>query len=199
MGKFNTKRKAYFKKSQKLKQAKLNKEIAEDEKFSSDIDEKDMSDLEASDQGSDNEEIETQKKVKKLVKKGSKVEDKEDQDEESSEEDDMAEGNDKNNQNDSDIDVDVAREIENMPSLSKGRWKNKQRLLLIGSRGINTKTRHLIDDMANLLPHAKKDVKVNKQQGFAQLNEIAEIKVLGQKKFFRKILKKKFRFFWKFF
>ena len=176
MGKFNTKRKAYFKKSQKLKQAKLNKEIAEDEKFSSDIDEKDMSDLEASDQGSDNEEIETQKKVKKLVKKGSKVEDKEDQDEESSEEE---EENDKSKENDSDIDVDVAREIENMPSLSKGRWKNKQRLLLIGSRGINTKTRHLIDDMANLLPHAKKDVKVNKQQGFAQLNEIAEIKVLG--------------------
>merc|ERR1739848_93182 len=122
MGKFATKRKAYFKKTQKIKQAKLNKEIAVDEKFSSDEDALDeiaqQSDLEASDQesasGSHNDD---------------EIEEATANDDIESEEED----------------VDVTREIENMPSLSKGRWKNRQRLLLIGSRGINTKTRHLID------------------------------------------------------
>lgn len=178
MGKFATKRKAYFKKTQKIKQAKLNKEIAADEKFSSDEDALDeiaqQSDLEASDQESDQEPSSEASKPTADTDDINEVEIESDEEEQ---------------------DVDVTREIENMPSLSKGRWKNKQRLLLIGSRGINTKTRHLIDDLSHLLPHAKKDVKVNKQQGFAQLNEIAEVKNCQNIIFFE-ARKKKDTFMW---
>merc|ERR1712048_94568 len=99
-----------------------------------------------------------------------------DADSSSEEEEDQDEENVNNENVEEPEDIDINREISNQPSLSKGRWKNRQRVLIVGSRGINTKVRHLIDDLSGLMPHSKKDVKINKQQGMQQLNELAEIK-----------------------
>lgn len=53
------------------------------------------------------------------------------------------------------------------------RYTNKQRVLLVGSRGINARQRHLLDDLGRLLPHHKKEPKVDEAR---VLNEIAELK-----------------------
>ena len=37
-------------------------------------------------------------------------------------------------------------------------WTNKSRTLIVCSRGATSKHRHLMLDLFNLLPHAKKDV-----------------------------------------
>jgi len=43
----------------------------------------------------------------------------------------------------------------------KGGFKNKQRLLVIASRGITHRFRHLMNDVMKLLPHSTKDAKVS--------------------------------------
>uniref|UniRef100_A0A8D0X2C0 Ribosome biogenesis protein BRX1 homolog n=1 Tax=Sus scrofa TaxID=9823 RepID=A0A8D0X2C0_PIG len=37
----------------------------------------------------------------------------------------------------------------------KGKWKNKERILIFSSRGINFRTRHLMQDLRMLMPHSK--------------------------------------------
>merc|ERR1712060_218097 len=113
MGKFNKKQSAIFKKRQKTKQRKLAEEIKNEEEIIEKVE--DMSDLEASD-----DEQEEQIPLADDV--------------------DSSEGEDnENDENASDQeDIDLSREISNQPSLSKGRWKNRQRVLIVGSRGVNT-------------------------------------------------------------
>uniref|UniRef100_A0A8C0B5J9 Ribosome biogenesis protein BRX1 homolog n=1 Tax=Buteo japonicus TaxID=224669 RepID=A0A8C0B5J9_9AVES len=36
-----------------------------------------------------------------------------------------------------------------------GKWKNKERVLIFSSRGINFRTRHLMQDLRTLMPHSK--------------------------------------------
>jgi len=43
-------------------------------------------------------------------------------------------------------------------------WLNKQRVLTVASRGISANGRHLMLDLHNLLPHSKKDAKVEKEE-----------------------------------
>ena len=38
-------------------------------------------------------------------------------------------------------------------------WKNKQRTLVLSSRGVTQRHRHLMLDIFNFMPHAKKEVK----------------------------------------
>jgi hypothetical protein len=44
-------------------------------------------------------------------------------------------------------------------STVQGKFVNKQRTLLIASRGISHRDRHLLADLRDLLPHSKKDSK----------------------------------------
>lgn len=44
---------------------------------------------------------------------------------------------------------------------SDGAYRNKQRVLIFSSRGVTSRSRHLIEDMRKLIPHHKKDVKVS--------------------------------------
>lgn len=44
----------------------------------------------------------------------------------------------------------------NVPGRSLKRKKNKQRVLLLSSRGITHRMRHLMNDLEALLPHVKK-------------------------------------------
>lgn len=52
---------------------------------------------------------------------------------------------------------------------------NRQRLLVISSRGVTFRHRHLIQDLLQLLPHARKEPKFDSKKNLYQLNEVAEL------------------------
>ena len=54
-------------------------------------------------------------------------------------------------------------------------FMNKQRTLLISSRGVNFRHRHMIQDLYSLLPHSRKEPKLDTKKDLQQLNEIAEL------------------------
>lgn len=54
-------------------------------------------------------------------------------------------------------------------------FMNKQRSLLISTRGVNFRHRHLIQDLHALLPHTRKEPKLDTKKDLQQLNEIAEL------------------------
>lgn len=63
------------------------------------------------------------------------------------------------------------------PSRPQTAWKNRQRVLLVGSRGIKAKVRHLMMDLSKLLPHHKRETKIEKNQGVrTQLESSCELK-----------------------
>lgn len=68
-------------------------------------------------------------------------------------------------------------EKENSSSSGDARTKrvNRQRVLLISSRGITFRHRHLISDLQALLPHARKEPKLDTKKTLYELNEIAEL------------------------
>ena len=69
---------------------------------------------------------------------------------------------------------------------SDGRYHNKQRMLLISSRGVTARYRHLLEDLRTLIPHAKKESKLDVGKNYAgngngggygaAINEIAEVR-----------------------
>lgn len=60
-------------------------------------------------------------------------------------------------------------------SSDKTKHINRQRLLVISSRGITYRHRHLIQDLLALLPHARKEPKFDSKKNLHQLNEVAEL------------------------
>jgi len=62
--------------------------------------------------------------------------------------------------------------------VSDGRYRNKQRCLVLSSRGVTARYRHLLEDLRKLMPHHKKDYKLDptKSGGVSQaLTEICEV------------------------
>jgi len=56
-------------------------------------------------------------------------------------------------------------------------YKNKQRTLVFSTRGISGRDRHLMEDLRDLMPHAKKDSKLDTKTGLNQaVNELCEMK-----------------------
>ncbi|TWU75624.1 Ribosome bioproteinsis protein brx1 [Metarhizium rileyi] len=53
--------------------------------------------------------------------------------------------------------------------------KNKQRVLILSSRGVTYRHRHLLNDIASMLPHGRKDVKFDSKSKLNELNELAEL------------------------
>jgi ribosome biogenesis protein BRX1 len=47
------------------------------------------------------------------------------------------------------------------PLVSDGRYRNKQRCLVLCSRGVTARYRHLLEDLRTLLPHHKKESKLD--------------------------------------
>eukprot|EP00814_Leptocylindrus_danicus_P010711 CAMPEP_0116027262 /NCGR_PEP_ID=MMETSP0321-20121206/14507_1 /TAXON_ID=163516 /ORGANISM="Leptocylindrus danicus var. danicus, Strain B650" /LENGTH=417 /DNA_ID=CAMNT_0003500549 /DNA_START=28 /DNA_END=1281 /DNA_ORIENTATION=- len=69
--------------------------------------------------------------------------------------------------------------VEMQPS--DGKYRNKQRCLMIASRGVTSRYRHLLEDLRTLVPHHKKDSKLDVKHGDnggvgRAVNEIANIK-----------------------
>lgn len=54
------------------------------------------------------------------------------------------------------------------------RYINKQRTLVLSSRGITHRDRHLLADLRDLLPHAKKDVKFDAKGQTADKRDIKQ-------------------------
>ncbi|KAK7467371.1 Ribosome biogenesis protein brx1 [Stygiomarasmius scandens] len=67
-----------------------------------------------------------------------------------------------------DMDVDVE---ETAPK----KKKNKQRVLLLSSRGVTHRMRHLMNDLEALLPHVKKDSKLDSKSQLDLLPELADL------------------------
>lgn len=71
----------------------------------------------------------------------------------------------------------VPNELSKMePLVEKGKWKNKQRVLVFTSRGTSYKARYFIKDLQNLMPHTKTDVKMDRKGQLLIVNEICEMK-----------------------
>lgn len=58
---------------------------------------------------------------------------------------------------------------------SNRKFINRQRVLLISSRGITYRHRHLLNDIQSLLPHSRKEPKLDTKKSLYELNELAEL------------------------
>lgn len=73
------------------------------------------------------------------------------------------------------------RSVDNSAILpGRGLYTNKQRVLVIASRGITARYRHLLEDLKKLIPHHKKDNKLDTKGDIRSVNEIAEMKSCNQ-------------------
>jgi ribosome biogenesis protein BRX1 len=74
-------------------------------------------------------------------------------------------------------------------SKSDGRYHNRRRLLVLSSRGITARYRHFLEDLRSLIPHSKKECKLDVGKNYsgsggggsgggygAAVNEIAEVR-----------------------
>lgn len=67
-------------------------------------------------------------------------------------------------------------EEENEPEPKKTKWINKQRVLVLGFRGLSYRDRHLMNDIRGLMPHSKSESKMRRSDKLFSANEMAEMK-----------------------
>ncbi|XP_077479292.1 ribosome biogenesis protein BRX1 homolog [Stigmatopora argus] len=75
-------------------------------------------------------------------------------------------------------------EISIPPPVSMGKWTNKERVLIFSSRGIDFRTRHLMQDLRSIMPHSKADTKMDRKDKLYVINEVCEIKNCNKCLFF---------------
>jgi ribosome biogenesis protein BRX1 len=61
------------------------------------------------------------------------------------------------------------------PDLRQPKKRNKQRVLMLSSRGITHRMRHLMNDLETLLPHVKKDSKIDSKSHLNLIPEVADL------------------------
>lgn len=54
-------------------------------------------------------------------------------------------------------------------------FKNKQKVLILSSRGVTHRYRHLMNDVRELLPHGKKESKFDVKAHLPGINEVADL------------------------
>ena len=74
-------------------------------------------------------------------------------------------------------------------------YRNKQRVLMLSSRGITTRYRHFMEDLRALIPHHRKEVKHDDKKRLHEINELCEMKSCNGCLFFE-IRKKKDLYLW---
>eukprot|EP00798_Chlamydomonas_sp_ICE-L_P021638 gene21638-28647_t len=74
-------------------------------------------------------------------------------------------------------------------------FKNKEKVLVLSTRGITMRYRHLMNDIINMLPHCKKDSKLDTKNDRGVINEVADMKSCTAVAFFE-VRKKKDLFLW---
>ena len=70
--------------------------------------------------------------------------------------------------------IDDEEPVEEVKGAEKKRgiWKNKQRTLVVASRGVSHQERYLVNDVISMLPHSKKECKIEKNVARDELSEI---------------------------
>jgi len=68
------------------------------------------------------------------------------------------------------------KDVAKSTGVAPMKYTNKTRVLVLGSRGITARFRHLLEDMKKLIPHHKKDNKLDTKSDIKVVNEIAEMK-----------------------
>lgn len=63
-------------------------------------------------------------------------------------------------------------------------YRNKQKVLVSCSRGCTARYRHLMNDLRTLMPHHKRDVKLDSKDSLPILNEVCEMKNCNYSVFF---------------
>jgi ribosome biogenesis protein BRX1 len=62
------------------------------------------------------------------------------------------------------------------PAVDKSKWTDRERVLLLCSRGSLVRTRHLVNDLKRLMPHVHPESKYGKRGKMADdLNEMCEL------------------------
>lgn len=65
----------------------------------------------------------------------------------------------------------------NHPTKKKAlKWKRKTRVLVVCSRRVDYRTRHVTKNLLRLLPHSKTESKFDRKKGLTELSEMAQIK-----------------------
>ncbi|KAK9841689.1 hypothetical protein WJX74_010165 [Apatococcus lobatus] len=82
-----------------------------------------------------------------------------------------------------------AKQLKTVPE-TIGTQRNREKVLILSSRGITYRYRHLMLDMLQLLPHSKKDSKLDTKADRGIINEVAEMKGCGNVMFFEARKKK---------
>ncbi|XP_074546759.1 ribosome biogenesis protein BRX1 homolog [Halichoeres trimaculatus] len=82
------------------------------------------------------------------------------------------------------VDEEIKNEVTIPAPVSMGKWTNKERVLIFSSRGINFRTRHLMQDLRTLMPHSKADTKMDRKDKLFVVNEVCEIKNCNKCLFF---------------
>lgn len=62
------------------------------------------------------------------------------------------------------------------PAAGAKPFKNKERVLVVSSRGITFRFRHFLLDITQLLPHSKKDAKLDTKSDRGAINEVADLR-----------------------
>ncbi len=70
------------------------------------------------------------------------------------------------------------------------RYINKQRTLVFSSRGIRNRDRHLLNDLRDMMPHSKKEAKLDAKDQLYVINEVCEMKSCNNCLFFESRKKK---------
>ncbi|KAG2200079.1 hypothetical protein INT47_007724 [Mucor saturninus] len=78
---------------------------------------------------------------------------------------------------------------------SKDKRINKQRVMMLSSRGVTFRYRHLLTDLESLLPHSKKDAKLDTKNNLYVLNELADLNNCNNAVFFE-VRKKQDLYVW---
>lgn len=55
------------------------------------------------------------------------------------------------------------------------KWLNRQRVLVLGSRGISADVRHLLRDLGALLVHSRRDCKLDRRDSLSTLADLCEL------------------------
>mmetsp|Transcript_38055 Transcript_38055/g.84738 ORF Transcript_38055/g.84738 Transcript_38055/m.84738 type:complete len:303 (-) Transcript_38055:516-1424(-) len=74
-------------------------------------------------------------------------------------------------------------------------FKNKEKVLILSTRGITFRYRHLMNDLIQLLPHCKKDNKLDTKNDRGVINEVADMKSCTSVIFFE-VRKKQDLYLW---
>ncbi|TPX59822.1 hypothetical protein PhCBS80983_g02236 [Powellomyces hirtus] len=141
-----------------------------------------MDDFDSSDDGSDNEmHALANMGRKELLMRAQASSMESDEDQEEGEEDVEGEDDDDEEIDEDDIDAEMVEgeseeeEEEEEEEVKPVFKRNRQRVLLLSSRGITHRHRHMLNDLQALMPHSKKDAKLDDKHKLHVLNELAEL------------------------